>query len=479
MGQGWLVSIAGGTVAGTALVSFSFSPAWPWLCLAAAAGCLSFLRSSAYTRFLSIACFAAAFSSWHASTVLHAWQTAPALPEQVSGTALVVGMGERHERSVTAPLRFEQCDEGACPERLLLGQFPQYAVLSRGERLEVMCRVTPPDNEAAGFDYRGYLAKDGIAGLCWPTKWEKLPEREWYTPLFSFRGHILETLTRHIPQPESALVSGLLLGGDEGLSRGTQAEFKTAGLSHIVAVSGYNVTIVAETLLFALVFLGLRRRQAFWLILLGVWIFVLLSGASASAVRAGIMGSLVFTAFQFGRPQLGMRALCLAAAAMLFWNPLLLRSDAGFQLSFAATTGIMLLAGELAFPAGLLGAAGRLALSTFAAQLFVAPLLLFHFHTLSLIGLLANLFVLPLVPFTMLLGALTAVAGLVHGALGMALGYAAYLPARAIFLVTETAVSVPYGEVALATFPAWAVVLWYAVLILGYSVFHKRKTYAA
>lgn len=480
MRQWWLMAVAGGVVVGTAIVSFLSWSGLSWLFLAAAAACLPFFRAAPLSRFFLLACLAAALAGFRAEPVFDWWRAAPTLPERLSGEALVAGAGERHERSVTAPLRFERCDDTVCPEALLLGQFPQYAELSRGERIRVVCRVALPDNEALGFDYRMYLAKEGIGAVCRPTEWERLPERQWYAPLFALRGDIQTLLVHHIPRPESGLVSGLLLGGDEGLSRAAQEDFKAAGLSHIVAVSGYNVTIVAETLLFILVFAGLRRRQAFLLILAGVWGFVLLSGASASAIRAGVMGSLVFVAFQFGRPQLGMRALCLAAAGMLFWNPLLLRYDVGFQLSFAATLGIMLSAGgDVGRVLGARGFLVRLGLATLAAQAFVAPLLLHHFHMLSLVGLLANLVVLPLLPATMLLGAFTAGAGAMSAFAGTVFGWTAYIMARTVFAVTETAAQAPFAEASVAAFPWWAVVLWYAALGGAWLLFRKRFAYAA
>ena len=126
---------------------------------------------------------------------------------------------------------------------------------------------------------------------------------------------------RLIPAPQSGLLIGLLLGGDGQLPKTVQDNFSKTGMTHIVAVSGYNVTIIAEYLMLFFLFLGLWRRQAFWVSILGIFLFVLMVGFPSSAVRAGVMGMLLLWAMKNGRLANSQNAIVFSAAVMLLINP--------------------------------------------------------------------------------------------------------------------------------------------------------------
>lgn len=221
--------------------------------------------------------------------------------------------------------------------------FPEY---NYGDNLQVDCTLKIQDNKNLDFDYKMYLAKDGIFWECQKAKIENLNTNSGnkiYAALIRIKNNFKDNIYSLIPAPESGLLVGLILGGSRELSKEIQNNFSRTGLTHIVAVSGYNVTIVAEYLMIFGIFLGLWRAQAFWFAATGIIIFVIMTGVSSSAVRAGVMGILLIWAMKNGRLANSQNAVLFSAVVMLLANPLLLRWDIGFQLSFLAIMGIICL----------------------------------------------------------------------------------------------------------------------------------------
>ena len=223
-----------------------------------------------------------------------------------------------------------------------------------------------------------------------------------------------EALERHIhrwlPEPQASLVGGLLLGRHTSFDPELRAALVATGTTHLVAVSGYNVSLVVALLQMLLIPTAGRRR--YWpLALLAIALFTLLVGAPPSAVRAAIMGGLVILAAAVGRLPDALTSLALCAALMIGIDPSLVQ-DLGFQFSALATLGLVQLAPRL--QARLSGLPGWLASPiavVVSAQLSTVPLALFHFQTLPLAALAANLAAVPLVPLVMASGAALALLG--------------------------------------------------------------------
>lgn len=228
-------------------------------------------------------------------------------------------------------------------------------------------------------------------------------------------------LGRGVPPREAALARGFVLGEDEEIDAATVEDFRRAGLSHLLAVSGQNVALLALLAMPLLAALGMPlRTRLLWLLGL-IAIYVPLAGAGPSIQRAGIMGGLSVLATLGGRRASRFYALGVAALALLVLEPGI-AADVGWQLSFAAVLGILLLAGRLrATIAARIGERGwHRALAdgaamTTAATLATAPLIAFHFEGFSTTTLFANLLALPAVAPAMWLGMLTAAAGQVPG----------------------------------------------------------------
>ncbi len=228
-------------------------------------------------------------------------------------------------------------------------------------------------------------------------------------------------LGRGMPTREAALARGFVLGEDEQIDESTTEDFRRAGLSHLLAVSGQNVALLVLLAMPVLAALGLPLRTRLLWVLGLIAVYVPLAGAGPSIQRAGIMGGLSVLATLAGRRASRFYALVLAAAVLLVLEPGI-AADVGWQLSFAAVLGILLLATPLrAGIAARIGTRGwrrplaEGAAMTIAATLATAPLIAFHFEAISTMTLVANLLALPAVAPAMWLGMLVAAAGQVPG----------------------------------------------------------------
>ena len=298
---------------------------------------------------------------------------------------------------------------------------------------------TPPEYE--DFSYRDYLARQGIYAFA-PFADAALLERGHGSPVlravYGLKDRSYRTLHALFPDPEASLLAGILLGIESGLAPDLQDAFRDTGTSHIIAISGFNISILAA--IFTSVFgrlLGQRLGTA--LAIAAVVLYTVLVGADAAVVRAAVMGVMAIALRQAGRASAGLNALVLTAAVMAFANPNLL-GDAGFQLSFAATLGLVLYADPLA--EGFSRLASRYfrisvvrkmrpyvtdaVLLTLAAQITTLPVVVYHFERLSLTAFLVNPLVLPVQPAVMILGGIASLAGsawLPLGRLGAGLAY--------------------------------------------------------
>lgn len=347
--------------------------------------------------------------------------------------------------------------------------YPQY---SYGDEVKVSCILQEPKNyENSKFDYQMFLAKDGIYRICNKANISILRSNggnAFYAFILSIKNRFEEKLSAIFPDPEGAYLKGLLLGGSKRMTKDLAEAFQQTGTTHTVAVSGYNVTIVAAFLMEAGIFIGLWRQQVFSFALAGIVLFVLMTGAPSSAVRAGIMGSLVIWAMKEGRLANSTNAILLAAGVMLAINPLLLRYDVGFQLSFLATLGIVQFSPLLEKFFWRRGRAPKLiqetVILTLAATIFVLPIILNSFEKLSLISLLANVVILPAIPYIMGMGMAAGVAGFVFLPLGKLIGFAPYLLLKIELFFVKWLAGWPGASIEVKNF-GWKYTLVYYVIL--------------
>lgn len=302
----------------------------------------------------------------------------------------------------------------------------------------------------AEFNYREYLARKGI--LSWmprPDEVQRIGSGQGnplYAALLDVRAALRLSTQRVMPAPESALMNGILIGDDNEIPARIAAAFGCTGTSHIVSISGFNVSVVIALVVPALSRL-LNKRRAALVAIPAIVVYTVLVGASASVVRAAVMAVIALAGQLLWRRGFTLNTLCAAAFFMLVADPNTLY-DGGFQLSVAATLGLVLYADRLTFGAQrglerwfgvapgraqkMAGALADLTLVTLAAQITTLPLILANFHQLPLITLLTNALILPLQPPAMILG----IAGSATGMASPALGAVASLPAYALMTAT-------------------------------------------
>lgn len=301
----------------------------------------------------------------------------------------------------------------------ILIQSPKYPEYKYGDEILVKGRIEEPKNFAEDFNWKAYLAKDNIYLMVYNPQIEILAHNKGnriYAALYKFKNKPENIFRENLPEPSASLLAGITLGSKSGIPEDVYEKFKATGTAHIVALSGYNISIIAWAVMGAMMFFMAARNISFWISLAVIALFVLMTGASASVVRAAVMGVLVLIARREGRMYTATNALIFAGAMMVFLNPKILRFDVGFQLSFLATLGLIMLSPKLEEKlknAPKAFGAKEALIATLSAQIFVLPLLIYQFGYFSPIGILVNVLILPAVPIAMFLGFAGAFAGLV------------------------------------------------------------------
>jgi competence protein ComEC len=367
------------------------------------------------------------------------------------------------------------------PERILIFT-PLYPEYNYGDFLRIRGILEEPP-VFADFDYRHYLASQNIHALLYYPQLElitgKLPfAKKVYLLILNFKWKLKNIINKGLPEPEASLANALLLGYKKALFPTDNDMFARAGLSHLIVVSGAHIMILSSLLFSFLIFLGLPRFFVFKVIFIFLFFYPIIVGLGFSAIRAAIMGALMFLALYYGRMSKTINALIFSANLILIFNPQLLWSDIGFQLSFAAVLGIIYL-----YPLGnrikqklkrIKGLLGRMIVFfwemfslTLACQLAVLPILVINFQSFSLISLLANPLVIWIFPFI--------IASLLIALIFSALFpiWAPFLFAPAYFMLTflfncvRFFASVPGATVSVANFSRKAIFVYYFLLIFS------------
>lgn len=395
--------------------------------------------------------------------------------KQINQTAEVAKEPEKKESYQKLIVRLE--DE---KEKILINTalYPEYEY---GEKIRVKCDLKIPENRDEKFDYRMYLAVGKIKYICEKAQIEKIStnnRNDLYLYILKIKNVLEKNISTSIPQPEASLANGVLFGGSGSMSNEIKNNFSKTGMTHIVAVSGYNVTIIAEYLVLIGIFFGLWRKQALWFAIIGIFIFVAMIGFPSSAVRAGVMGSILIWALKSGRLSNSQNAIIFAGAAMLFLNPMLFRYDAGFQLSFLATLGIVQLSPfleKINIKRNASFGLFEIIFLTISAQLFVLPVIIYNFESLSIISLLANVLILPIVPISMLLSFLSSIFGILVSPTFNVFAWLAYLPLKYEISIINYLASFSWASVKIENMKEVYIVVYYASLAVA-IVYIKNKS---
>lgn len=298
--------------------------------------------------------------------------------------------------------------------------------LKYGDRILIKGKLATPENFTPEFNYKEYLRAKRIYSLSYNPEIKIISQNNGNIVLggaFSLKRKFKETSNILLP-PEGAFLEGITLGDKSRFSKEFQDKISLTGLSHINAVSGMNITILFGVFFFVFIFLGLWRKQATILTIFILFFYILTIGAPSSAIRAGIMGSVLYVGWSLGRLSQSLRSIVFAATGMVVFNPLILSRDVGFQLSFLAIFGLLFLypVFDRYFKAE--NSLFKILLfQTIAAQLFCFPILVYNFGTFSILSPLANILVLPLIPFLTVGGFLFLAIGTIFKFLALPLSF--------------------------------------------------------
>ncbi len=407
--------------------------------------------------------------------------------QKISATGIVVAEPDIREKNMKLTVRLSTILVGTTTvsvrEKILVTT-PLYPEFSYGDKVELSVVIQEPKNiendDGRVFDYQGYLRVRGI----------------WYTGSFaqvklitSGHGSIVKNLlfkTKHaftdsidsvLPQPQSSLLAGLLLGTKQSLGEKLLEEFRRTGTSHIVVLSGYNIAIVAESIMNAFKFLP--PNYSFGLGVVSIILFTILSGGGASASRAAIMVLVALFAKRTNRDYKAGRVLGFTVIAMLTPNPLLLVFDPSFQLSVLATIGIVFVSPivspyftKVTERFGL----REIVSSTVATQITVLPFLIYNTGLLSLISLPVNVLILSTIPLTMFLGFITGIAGLFSLYLSFIPAFFTYILLWYQLTIVHIGSSLSFGAISLPSFSPIVLISVYLFIFGGlYFVNNKPK----
>lgn len=333
-----------------------------------------------------------------------------------------------------------------------------------GDRLSLTGGLQAPGHFGV-FDFPAYLESQGIGTVMRFPETRLMGEgrgRPFYRWLYSLRRDMARATSAVVPEPQASFGQAILLGIRDGLPDSLTERFRQAGTSHLLAISGLHVGILLALSVSASEFVVGRRRQFYLALpLLAIWVYALISGASDSAMRAAIMGSVYIAAIAVGRPRSLIPALALAAALMAALEPRVL-SRVSFQLSFAAMTGIAIYYEVLSdrvtewlrigpereewWATALRGLSGAVGV-TIAATLATAPLLIFYFERFSVVGMPATLLSMPALPLALVAHGATALVGLVSETTALLFGWLAWALSGYIIGVASMFAGMPMASV--------------------------------
>ncbi len=409
--------------------------------------------------------------------------------EEIEIEGTVASEVERREKNQ----RFVLEVEGSDPRILVSTEL--YPSFYYGDIVTVSGTLKEPSSfttdQGKEFDYAGYLYKDNIyytMSFVDVVKTGHEPKSRFHETLFRFKGSVISNIEDVVPPPESTFLSGISLGARSGIPEELRNKFITTGTIHIVALSGYNISVVAKGIQqFFSYFFSHYLSLSFGAF--SIVLFVLMTGAQATAVRAGIMALLVVLAKATGRTYEISRALFIAGFLMVLVNPSILVFDVSFQLSFIATLGIIhftpvferwmgkketepmpkkLLAKSKLFIRDIIA-------TTLSAQVAVLPFIIYKMGTLSVVSFPINILILPFIPVTMYLGFFIGIFGFLGSWVVFPFGYVAYKLLSFVLWLIDKGSSLKNASISVQTFPLWLCASIYLVLILFLYIKEKNK----
>jgi competence protein ComEC len=359
-------------------------------------------------------------------------------------------------------------------------RYPEYQY---GDKLKITGELKTPSEDIEGFNYKDYLKKDGIYSVMGFPKIELLKRENYtgptsaiYARISSFKNKLRESIYQNLSPPQSSILAAMILGDKRQLSDELKQKLNVTGVRHITAVSGLHVAVLSSILMTLLIGLGLWRQQAFYFAIILITLFIIVTGLQPSAIRAGIMGGLFLLAQYLGRQNTSSRTIVLAAALMLFLNPLLLKLDVGFQLSFLAMLGIIYLLPIFQdwfrkIPNDF--QLRSILAMTLSAQVFTLPILIYNFGYISFVALVTNILIVPGLYWIMLFGFLFVFSGVIWQPLGWLFSLPVWFLLTYLIKIVDFASKLPFAFKTLEISWLWLVI---SYLILGLITWRLQES---
>lgn len=357
------------------------------------------------------------------------------------------------------------------------------------ERPGIIESSDPPAGEAGAgrpFDYGAYLSKDDIYYTMSFAQVNIISRDNGNiikSGLLKIKESFVNKMKSVLVEPESSLLAGLLVSGKQALPTSIIDEFKRAGVVHIVVLSGYNIMIVAEFFKRILSFLSLRLASS--VSIFGIIIFVLMTGASATVVRAAVMALIAVSGKMFGRGYSASRALFVAGFLMLVENPKILIFDPSFQLSMLATIAMiyispvveeyMIMKWPVLRSFGEAWGFKQILSATISTQIFVLPFLLYSMGNVSIVSLFSNILILVFVPYTMLIGFIATIFSYANSIVALPFSYISHLLLSWLLSVAHVLGNLSWASINVSSFPVWAMLVLYAFYIWFLMFLHKKE----
>jgi competence protein ComEC len=362
---------------------------------------------------------------------------------------------------------------------------PRYPEYEYGDVLRVSGKLEAP-TQLGDFDYQGYLEHQGIyatmrlyssEGITLLETGQGVKPLEW---IYSLRKSMSESIAEVMPEPQAALTQGIVLGIRYNIPAEVKADFTQSGTTHVLAISGVNLSIIAGILLsIGIWFFGKRRYIYIWLALGIIWLYTLLTGMNPPVVRGAIMASVFLATELLGRQRTAITSLAFAAAVMAGIDPPIL-FDASFQLSVLAMAGLIFITPPLRglgqrLVGATLGEKG-LAVSlaniitdsfsvTLAATIAVWPLIAHYFGVVSLVGPLATFLALLALPAIIISGAAAGLIGLAFVPLAQGIGWIAWLFTSYMLLIVKGSAALPLSSLEVGPVSPALIAVYYLVLV--------------
>ena len=377
-------------------------------------------------------------------------------------------------------------------QQVKVGTIPKLLVKSEnlallyGDKIKINAVLERPEaivnEDGRTFNYPAYLSKDNIFYIATSRSTTILSRNNGnpiVSSLYTFKRSFIEHINRILPSPHAFLASGLIISGKGSLDKKLQEDFQRVGLIHIVVLSGFNISIIGEALVRMFSFLPATLGAIFGGA--GIILFSIMTGGGSTVVRSAIMSIIGLYARISGRINSAITSLMFAAVLMLMWNPRLALYDPSFQLSFAATLGLILysepiellltpLAKRLRFSHDLLA----LVSSTMATQIFTLPLIMRLSGVVSLVALPVNIVVLPFIPITMFFVFIAGAVSFISFSLAVLPAFVSYLLLAYELGVVQFSSALPFAAIKLPPVSDTATFISYIVLTYIGAVAYRK-----